>query len=205
MVNHWEEGLYRKKRGSIENNYLLDSKKINTTCRMFDYVDKYVILNKESCVVEFGCNLSRNLREANKRYGCSVVGFDINQEVLDKSKLFFGDKGVFEKVDFRDIEFLSKYDDNSFDLGVTMGVLMHIDKGENKNKLIREILRVCVNVCFFEIYRGEIKTFYGKNGWLVDFDDYSRYDESIILTKVVSKQSKDLKLWVAGEGFKDKR
>lgn len=198
MANHWEDALYRNKKGSIENNYLYDKRKIETTRRMFDYIDRHIVLNKDSAIIEFGCNLARNLREAHKRYGCVVTGIDINEECIEKDRLFFEDKGIFDKADLRNADFIKRYGDKQFDLGITMGFLMHVPRNGSKEVLIGEILRICKCVCMFEMFSDQPAESFGLNERVVVFEDYRNYDSKIRLTDVVASQTNKLKLFTYG-------
>lgn len=197
ITNHWEEALYKGKGETLEGNYLTDELKLINTQNMFDYVDSKMAIGGK--VLELGCNLSRNLREANSRYGCNVVGFDINQECLDKSKEYFQDSGDFFKRDLLNAESLKefRYPDNFFSLGISMGFLMHIAPNKNKSELIKEFIRICEHVCIFEMYEEGKEPIFTENKWCVSFEDYRQYDSGLELTEVYgckTKKKKDKRL-----------
>jgi len=195
MVNHWEKALYKNKRESIEDHYLCDKKKLETTKRMIKYIQDNLALTSSSKVIEFGCNLGRNLRELYKIYGCDIYGIDINEECIEKNKKFFNKKDNFYKEDLRRLDFFKTLKNDSFDLGITMGFLMHIEPNNNKKQLVTEIMRVCKFVCFFELYSNKTKTVFNKDEWLVSFEDYRNYNKDIVLTSVVGRQNPNLRLF----------
>ena len=184
MINHWEEALYKQKGETLERNYLNDKKKIKNTKLMLNYVEKMVQLNSSSLVLEIGCNLARNLREVYSRYGCRVVGCDINKECIEKCQKHFGDKGIFVKCDLRDLSFFKQYKDNAFDLGLSMDFLLHIPQGDLKKEMMREFLRICKNACLFEMFIPGKKDYFEDNQWSASFEDYRIYNKNFILTDI---------------------
>jgi len=136
-----------------EGEYLNRPDKIRTSKLAFRVYEKYcdslgkdVGIDENSRVIEFGCALGRNLIIAHDLYDCKVFGIDICQEVVDKCNDRFGENGEFHKLNMREekaIEFLKKFDDNAFDLGISDKFLMHIVAGDFKKRLIEEMMRIC--------------------------------------------------------------
>lgn len=189
-MNHWEEALYKKKGETIESNYLNNSSKMVNTKKMFDYVDSKMVVKGN--VLEIGCSLARNLREAQKRYDCKVFGIDINKESIDKNVEHFKDKGVFLKSNLlepRNLEVLN-FPDKHFSLGISMGFLMHIPQSDSKTRLIKEFTRICDHVCIFELFDSNRKQVIEENEFSVSFEDYRRYDMGLKLTDVYGGRSK---------------
>jgi ubiquinone/menaquinone biosynthesis C-methylase UbiE len=193
--NHWAQALYKKKGETLEKNYLFNDIKLKNTNMMFDYVDSRISLNSNSKVLELGCNLARNLLWAYTKYRCYVTGYDINKESIEKNKDRFKEKGDFYIADLRDASILQKYKNDSFDLGITMGFLMHIPQSKNKEFLISELLRICKRVCIFEIFNPNRKDMLLENEWSLSFEDYRKYSKNIILTDVVSKYDENFVLF----------
>jgi SAM-dependent methyltransferase len=193
MGNHWEKAIYKKKGETIESNYLNDELKLINTKEMLDYVDSRADIKGN--VLELGCSLARNLREAHKRYKCHVVGVDINQESIDKDIEYFKDDGAFFKRDLLNPDNLKSfnYPDKHFSLGISMGFLMHIPPSEKKDQLIKEFIRICEHVCIFELYDESRDTVFRDNKWSVSFEDYRQYDEQLELTNVYGCQTKERK------------
>jgi len=203
--NHWERALYKNKGETLEKNYLFNEVKIKNTEIMFDYIGRQIIrdnivLDNNSKVLELGCNLARNLAEAQSRYCCHVTGYDINKESIEKNKERFKKNDNFYAEDLRNISVLRKYEDNHFDLGITMGFLMHIPQSQSKERLISELLRICKAVCIFEIFDPSRKDVVAENEWSVSFEDYRKYNKYIILTDVVSKNDNHFVLFYYQNG-----
>lgn len=193
--NHWAQALYKNKGETLEKNYLFNAIKLKNTKMMFDYIDNKVSLDANSEILELGCNLARNLIEAQCRYSCHVTGYDINKESIEKNKNRFKENGNFYVADLRDVLILQQYSDRHFDLGVTMGFLMHIPQSKNKDLLISEILRICKKVCIFEIFDPNRKDILSKNEWSLSFEDYRKYSKNIVLTDVISEDDKHFVLF----------
>lgn len=178
----WEAGMFKTDKRTHESEYLFDAKKILGTKSAFDDYDKlFGKLNKESKVIEFGCNLARNLREAKERYDCFAVGVDSNPEVISKNSKHFGDSGAFHLANLSDGgEFLKKFQDNEFDLGITCGFLLHIPANERKKNLIKEMTRICKTMWFSEYERtGVLQTEYSDRGGCTTAESLTIYDERI--------------------------
>jgi SAM-dependent methyltransferase len=153
----WEYGAFTSEhlgghRRTHYSEYLHDPKKVTGSEEAFDFFEKrYGKLNENSAVIEFGCNLGRNLRVAQHRYGSKCVGIDINPYVIEENKKTFAERDEFYVENLRDGgEFLKKFKDNEFDLGITCGFLLHVAADDNKKKLIQEIKRVCKYLWFSE-------------------------------------------------------
>jgi len=193
MVNYWERAEYAKDIGEMKGLYLDCKGKIQRTNQMFDFFDQNCSLDKISNVLEPGCNVGRNLEMAHKRYDCNVVGMDINEEAIGECKSRIGDIGEFHIKNMLSYSF-EDYEDNFFDLGITMGFLMHIAKGEQKNKIVNGLLRSCRYVLMCEVYSvdADKEDAVFEDEHIVSWEDYSIYD-NIIDTGVC--WGKNLKLY----------
>ncbi len=153
----WEYGAFcedhlGKKGRTHASEYLECSRKILGTNEALDFFEKrYGPLSADSSIIEFGCNLGRNLRHAKERYGSRCAGIDINPHVIEENKKFFSQGDDFYVASLRDGgQFLKRFRDNEFDLGMTCGFLMHVAADENKKILINEMQRICKYLCFSE-------------------------------------------------------
>lgn len=194
-INHWEQALYKNKGETLEKNYLFNDIKLKNTNMLLDYIDSKVSLNKDSNVLELGCNLARNLMQAQYRYGCYVTGFDINKESIEKNKKSFKEKCNFHVADLRNHLILKSFEDKYFDVGITMGFLMHIPQSKSKDLLILEMLRICKRVCMFEMFDIKRKDILLENEWSLSFEDYRKYSKDIVLTDIVSNTDKHFTLF----------
>ena len=183
----WEYDAYTEEHlgpagRTVETEYLLDPKKVVGTVETFSFYElKFGKLNKGSKVIEFGCNLARNLRYCCKKYESCCVGIDISHQAIEKNKEYFGDGGEFYQANLRDGgEFLKRFKDNEFDLGITSGFLMHIAANKDKQKLINEILRICKTCWFSECYNDKyLDLEYTEGGGATCGEHLGTYDKRI--------------------------
>lgn len=188
-LHHWRDGLY-------DGDYLNDAKKIKRTNNFFEIISSKMTLNDKSRIIEMGCNLARNLEFAFSHYGCDITGVDINGQALESAKKRIG-KGTFIHGDLSNGCILKSFRDKEFDLAFTMGFLMHIPSGDNKKHLIHEILRISKRSAFFELYDENSRiTLRQNNNYVLSFDEYRLYDESIKLTDF---KENNLRLFLGGE------
>jgi len=183
LINYWQQ--LSTKRGKTMEGFFLDNKDMQrSTSYLFDFFETQHLLTKESKVLELGCNLGRNLREAKNRYGCFVVGYDFNEYVIQENRKFFKENGEFHIEDvLKNSSVLNRYDDGHFDLGITMSFLQHVPRGNEKKYMIQEFLRICKSVCMLEIDKKaeDIVSINKVNNTIdvVVFEDYRKYDDRI--------------------------
>ena len=161
-ANGWEAGLFtdthRGESGKThESIYLDDGKKVIGSHELVSFAIWLLnnisndTNNQSKKVIEFGCNLARNLRVfQNQSSGVEYFGIDINQEVIDKNREHFGENGKFFRADIFETDFLSQFEDNEFLIGFSDAFLQCLPFGEKKRALIQEMLRVCTFVIFSE-------------------------------------------------------
>ena len=157
-ANGWEAGLFtdthRGETGKThESIYLEDGKKVIGSYETVS-LSHWLIKDKNpenKKIIEFGCNLARNLRIHQDQFeGFEYFGIDINQEVIDKNREYFGKKENFFRADIFETDFLSQFDDEEFLIGFSDAFLQCLPCGEKKKALIQEMLRVCSIVVFSE-------------------------------------------------------
>ena len=157
--NGWEAGLFtdthRGESGKThESIYLSDGKKIIGSHEAVNFC-KFITggdVPKGSKIIEFGCNLARNLRVFQKQFpDCQFYGIDVNQEVIDKNREYFGEKGNFARADIFNTDFLESFEDNEFLIGFSDAFIQCLPAGEKKQKALHEMMRVCQLVIFAEL------------------------------------------------------
>jgi ubiquinone/menaquinone biosynthesis C-methylase UbiE len=104
----------------------------------------------ESKILDIACGKGSTAFYLAEKYGCSVVGIDISEELIQEAKATCKKKKLDEKVKFlvgnaMDLPF----DDNQFDAAISQGILVFVD---DKSKTINEASRVIKNG--------------GKAGWI---------------------------------------
>lgn len=176
LKDHWKDCLY-------DEEYEKDPKKALRTEVFWEFVNKQLSINKTTKVLELGCNVGRNLTYAERMYKCKVTGIDISEKQIQIAKT--KSNGEFICHDIRDLSVLRRMSDRSFDFGFTMGFLMHMDR-DIKEEIIKEMMRICVNVAFFEVYRKG-KDVFQKYSEKFTFDDYTKFHKNIIKTNIEEK------------------
>jgi len=158
-ANGWEAGLFtdthRGEKGKThESIYLTDGKKVIGSQEAIALAE-WVLADqtiKNLKGIEFVCNLARTLRLFHRNHSdFEYYGIDINQEVIDKNKKYFGKKGKFFKADIFETDFLKQFKDDEFLLGFSDAFLQCLPFGEKKKSLIQEMLRICRIVIFSEL------------------------------------------------------
>lgn len=107
-------------------------------------------IDSESKILDIACGKGSTAFYFAEKYGCSVVGIDISEELIQEAKDTCRKKKLDEKVKFlvgnaMDLPF----DDNQFDVAISQGILVFVD---DKTKTIDEASRVIKNG--------------GKAGWI---------------------------------------
>lgn len=97
-------------------------------------------INKDKYVLEVGCGLGRTVCYIAKRYGCRVVGTDISERMVDRSRERAKKEGVADRVKFRvaDAQNLP-FEDALFDAVIGESVTAF---PADKEKAISEYVRV---------------------------------------------------------------
>ena len=94
-------------------------------------------INKDMRVLDLGCGLGSTSRMIAKRYGCKVVGIDLDPSMIAEAEARnhgFSDKVHFVPMDGTKMVF----NDNYFDCVIMQSVLCF----NNKSSLLREVYRV---------------------------------------------------------------
>jgi len=88
-------------------------------------------ISSESTILDAGCGSGRSDIFLAKRYGCTIVGVDINPETLLKARAEAVLKGVKDQVTFRiaDANYLP-FQDNVFDGAIFQAALIFTDKAK---------------------------------------------------------------------------
>ena len=103
-------------------------------------VQKY-LKEKDSSILEIGCNVGRNLHYLYSANYHNLTGIDINQQALDDMKKFYPDLRDIQTHCSTIEDQLPKFADKKFDLVFTMAVLEHIHP-DSENEVFNEIARI---------------------------------------------------------------
>lgn len=93
-------------------------------------------LNEDAEILDIGCATGEITSSLHSRFKCKTTGIDISSKMIDHCHATYRDKNVFFKVgDILSLQF----NDNNFDLVVSLSVIEWID---NYEKAISEVSRV---------------------------------------------------------------
>lgn len=100
-------------------------------------------INSNTKVLDIACGKGSTAFYLAEKYGCSVVGIDISEELIQEAKDTCRKKRLEDKVKFvvgnaMDLPF----DDNQFDVAISQGILVFVS---DKTKTINEASRVLKN------------------------------------------------------------
>jgi len=100
-------------------------------------------IDSKTKVLDIACGKGSTAFYLAEKYGCSVVGIDLSEELIQEAKDTCRKKKLNKQVEFivgnaMDLPF----DDNQFDVAISQGILVFVD---DKNKTINEAFRVLKN------------------------------------------------------------
>jgi SAM-dependent methyltransferase len=97
-------------------------------------------IGKESYVLDVGCGAGQTASYLAKRYGCRVMGVDIVEKMVERSRERVRADGVADKTEFRVADAQSlPFQDKAFDAVITESVTVF---PEDKERAVREYARV---------------------------------------------------------------
>src|SRR5437867_3606974 len=127
----WKEGggYYTEAVGDLALRPILPDVERLRDGRLFDLFRQHGRLGPESRVLEAGCGRSPWLPFLNRRFGCRVVGIDIEPHAADLARANIAGAGAAGEVVCGDAFTLSTRPDlrAGFDLVYSMGVLEHFE------------------------------------------------------------------------------
>lgn len=99
-------------------------------------------LNNDQHVLDIGCGVGTTAIDMVKKFGCTVIASDIDQNMLDKATENVNRAGLSDKIKIvnADIQQMP-FAQNEFDTVIVEAVTMFV----NRKKAIEEIFRVCKN------------------------------------------------------------
>ncbi len=99
-------------------------------------------LNNSHRVLDIGCGVGTTAIDMVKKFGCTVMASDIDQNMLDKAERNVNGSGLSNKIKISksDIQQMP-FADNEFDVVIVEAVTMFV----NRKKAVQEIGRVCRN------------------------------------------------------------
>ena len=96
----------------------------------------------DSKVLEVACNMGTTLVHIAKKYGCDVVGIDLDEKAIEKANRKIKENGLENRVKaICGNAFDLPFDDESFDVVINEAMLTML-LGNQKEKALREYYRV---------------------------------------------------------------
>lgn len=97
-------------------------------------------LDRQSRVIDIACGKGSSAVYLAKKYGCEVLGVDINEQLVDQATVLAKRVGLDGKVTFRVGDALAlPFADNEFDAAISQAMLVLVN---DQQKAVREALRV---------------------------------------------------------------
>ncbi|GMO03404.1 hypothetical protein LSA36186_16530 [Lachnoanaerobaculum sp. JCM 36186] len=99
-------------------------------------------IKEDSKVLEVACNMGTTLVHIAKKYGCDIVGVDLDEKAIEKAEKKIKDNGLENKVKaICGNAFDLPFEDESFDVVINEAMLTML-LGDQKEKALREYYRV---------------------------------------------------------------
>ena len=99
-------------------------------------------IKADSKVLEVACNMGTTLIHIAKKYGCDIVGVDLDEKAVEKAKKKVKDNDLEDKVKFMEGDaFKLPFEDESFDVVVNEAMLTML-LGDKKERALKEYYRV---------------------------------------------------------------
>lgn len=103
------------------------------------------LLDKNSTILESGCNIGRNIYALQKEFGSNIIGVDISKEALNIAKNKIWNKRTNYKFYLENVlttDFFDKMEDNEIDLVLTRWHLIHLPLSDAKRKYVESLKRI---------------------------------------------------------------
>ncbi len=163
------------------NNYYITNYGISKDKLNQDFLGS---LDKRIKILEVGCNVGMQLNALQKMGFANLHGIELQDYAVEKSKTITKDINIIQASGFA-----IPFEDNSFDLVYTHGVLIHINPNDLP-KIMGEMTRVSANYIWgFEYYNEEVKqiNYRGHDGFMWKGDYCDLFQKQNPKLKVVKK------------------
>lgn len=99
-------------------------------------------IKADSKVLEVACNMGTTLIHIAKKYGCDIIGVDLDEKAVEKAKKKIKDNDLEDKVKVTEGDaFRLPFEDESFDVVVNEAMLTML-LGDKKERALKEYYRV---------------------------------------------------------------
>jgi pseudaminic acid biosynthesis-associated methylase len=141
-------------------------------------------LDKTIRILEVGCNIGMQLNALQKMGFTNLTGIELQAYAVEKAKQLTKGINIIQGSGFE-----IGFEDNSFDLVYTHGVLIHINP-KDLPKIMSEMIRVSSKYIWgFEYYNDEIKQipYRGHDGFMWKGDYCGLFQDQNANLKIVKK------------------
>lgn len=163
---------------TIEGNYWKPANDIVQLVKEMQESGIISTLDEYSKIFEPGCNVGRNLYYLQQEFNCEVVGLDISEKAIEiaEQKIWKGRRRYKFCVDNAlTTDFFNKLDNNTFDLVITRGHLMHIPLSDAKRKYVETLKRIGRTLVILEPVREGLHEIhlYQDGTYCLSWDDWA--------------------------------
>lgn len=107
-----------------------------------DWIIEKADIKPDSKVLEVACNMGTTLIYIAKKYGCDIIGVDLDENALEKAKENIKENGLQEKVKVMKADAFSlPFNDSSFDVVINEAMLTMLLR-DKKEIALKEYYRV---------------------------------------------------------------
>lgn len=107
-----------------------------------DWILKKADIKPDSKVLEVACNMGTTLIDIANKYGCDIIGVDLDENALKKAREKIKENGLEEKVKVMKADaFKLPFEDASFDVVINEAMLTML-LGDKKEQALKEYYRV---------------------------------------------------------------
>lgn len=105
-----------------------------------DWILKKADIKSDSKVLEVACNMGTTLIDIANKYGCDIIGVDLDENALEKAREKIKENGLEEKVKVMKADaFKLPFEDASFDVVINEAMLTML-LGDKKSRHLRSII-----------------------------------------------------------------
>lgn len=109
-------------------------------------------INRDSCVLDWGCGIGRLSKSIIKEYNCSVYGVDIQQQMLEYAGDYVNDE-KFTPILYQNIEEIKR---RKYSHIISVWVLQHSINVKNEIKIMHECLEDAGRILIVENHKKVI-------------------------------------------------
>jgi ubiquinone/menaquinone biosynthesis C-methylase UbiE len=173
---------------------------------LFEFIKNNFKFSDGTKCLDIGCNAGLNLKTFKEKYDHvdnKYIGFDLNDTALTLARQNLPD-GEFKKCNFLLENPIKSYSDDSFDICFSTWVLTHLNISDERENLIKDMVRTSKRGIIYEAYAEKCGLDYPPkysekskpdNFNVVVYDDYRRYSNLIMIHELQYENCSKLYYW----------